>query len=162
MANPSDLLLFYRRRNAGGGAAGDSALGEGKSSRSGGLSDPIRPDNLADIRVEVCVVICVVVVVVVGWLWCWCLNCCCCDVVVVVAAFLGTICRSRALRPKLSNRTGSTSWRCRAIRNELQKNRGPFFLSNELRKVQAGFSFHMGKLILPSALTHSLPWSMVS
>ncbi|CAB1100076.1 unnamed protein product [Ectocarpus sp. CCAP 1310/34] len=52
VANPSDLLLFYRRRNAGGGAAGDSALGGGKSSRSGGLSDPIRPDNLADIRVE--------------------------------------------------------------------------------------------------------------
>ncbi|CAM9967241.1 unnamed protein product, partial [Ectocarpus fasciculatus] len=52
VANPSDLLLFYRRRNAGGGAAEGPALGEGKSSHSRGLSNPIRPDDLADIRVE--------------------------------------------------------------------------------------------------------------
>ncbi|CAN0187103.1 unnamed protein product, partial [Laminaria digitata] len=45
VANPSDLLLFYRRRNAGGAAAGGGA-------RVSGLSDPIRPDSLDDVRVE--------------------------------------------------------------------------------------------------------------
>lgn len=39
----------------GGGAAGDSASAGAGASRSGGLSDPIRPDNLSDLRVEVLV-----------------------------------------------------------------------------------------------------------
>eukprot|EP00752_Nemacystus_decipiens_P013425 g11888.t1 len=54
VANPADLLLFYRRHNFDGRAAGGSGTAAGGStSRSrGGLSDPIRPDNLADLRVE--------------------------------------------------------------------------------------------------------------
>ena len=52
VANPSDLLLFYRRRNAGGGAGAGSSSGGG-TSRPGGLSDPIRPDSLDEMRVEV-------------------------------------------------------------------------------------------------------------
>ncbi|CAN0373806.1 unnamed protein product [Ascophyllum nodosum] len=51
VANPSDLLLFYRRRNAGGGAGAGSSSGGG-TSRPGGLSDPIRPDSLDEMRVE--------------------------------------------------------------------------------------------------------------
>lgn len=48
------MLLFYRRRNLGGASAGG-----GRSSGPRGLSDPIRPDVLDDMRVEVRVVVAV-------------------------------------------------------------------------------------------------------
>ncbi|CAM9729506.1 unnamed protein product, partial [Choristocarpus tenellus] len=52
VANPSDLLLFYRRR-ASGGAGGDGLCSglKGKGG-GGGLWDPVRPDSLDEVRVE--------------------------------------------------------------------------------------------------------------
>lgn len=51
VANPSSLLLFYRRRTAS--TAGSSSAG-GVKDDAMGLSDPIRPDDLDELRVEVC------------------------------------------------------------------------------------------------------------
>ncbi|CAN0347442.1 unnamed protein product, partial [Discosporangium mesarthrocarpum] len=55
VANPTDLLLFYRRRSGGAGGGAGDATGSSKSGggRGGGLSgDPIRPDSLDAVRVE--------------------------------------------------------------------------------------------------------------